>query len=70
MVPSLEAMRTLNDRIACVRVTFPAEGPATMEPIPTNDPLVYGPVFYVDDSEEPMPPPGGFCGSCLELPTG
>jgi hypothetical protein len=38
-----------------------------MEPIPTTDPLVYGPVFYVD-GEESMPPPGGFCGTCLGLP--
>jgi hypothetical protein len=65
------AMRTLTDRIACVRVTFPTDGPATMEPIPTTDPLVKKMVFYVDDDDqEPTPPPpSGFCGSCLELPT-
>jgi hypothetical protein len=62
------AMRTLSDRIACVRVTFPDDGPTTMEPIPTNDPLVMKNVFYVED-EIPPPDPHGFCGSCLELPT-
>lgn len=61
------AMRTLRDRIACVRVTFRDDGPATMEPIPTDDPLVMKPVFYVED-EAPEPDPHGFCGSCLELP--
>jgi hypothetical protein len=62
------AMRTLTSRIACVRVTFPKDGPATMEPIPTTDPLVNDIVFYVDDDQEPPPPPVGFCGTCLELP--
>jgi hypothetical protein len=63
------AMRTLTDRIACVRVTFPTDGPATMEPIPTTDPLVNKAVFYVDEQgPTPVPPPGGFCGSCLDLP--
>jgi hypothetical protein len=61
------AMRTLTDRITCVRVTWPANGPATMEPIPTTDPLVAKYVFYLD-GEYPPPPPSGFCGSCLELP--
>jgi hypothetical protein len=62
------AMRTLTDRIACVRVTFPQDGPATMEPIPTTDPLVKAVVFYTDDGVTPTPPPSGFCGSCLWLP--
>jgi len=62
------AMRTLTDRIACVRVTFPADGPATMEPISATDPLVRTIVFYTD-AQLPTPPPGGFCGSCLDLPT-
>ncbi|MEH1127795.1 hypothetical protein [Micromonospora sp. CPCC 206061] len=64
------AMRTLTDRIACVRVTFPKDGPATMEPIPTTDPLVDKVVFYVGGNQQPTPPPpSGFCGTCLELPT-
>ncbi|MEH1124144.1 hypothetical protein [Micromonospora sp. CPCC 206061] len=62
------AMRTLSDRIACVRVTFPDDGSATMEPIRTTDPLVMKSVFYVE-GEIPPPDPHGFCGSCLELPT-
>jgi hypothetical protein len=62
------AMRTLRDRITCVRVTFPDGGSATMEPIPTTDPLVMKSVFYVED-EAPPPDPHGFCGSCLDLPT-
>lgn len=61
------AMRTLSDRISCVRVTFPEDGLATMEPIPTDDPLVMKRVFYVDD-EGPPTGGGGFCGACLELP--
>jgi hypothetical protein len=63
------AMRSVSDRVACVRVTFPQDGDATMEPIPTTDPLVSKPVFFDDWSvEPPPPPPGGFCGTCLELP--
>jgi hypothetical protein len=61
------AMRTLTDRIACVRVTWPASGPATMERIPTTDPLVKKHVFYLD-GEYPTPPPSEFCGTCLTLP--
>ncbi|GLI03607.1 hypothetical protein [Phytohabitans aurantiacus] len=60
------AMRTTRDRIACVRVSFPTTGPATIESIPTTDPLVDTPVVYVP--EDGPPPPGGFCGSCLHLP--
>jgi hypothetical protein len=61
------AMRTTTDRIACVRVSFPATGPVTMESIPTTDPLVDTPVVYVH-GDDPTPPPGGFCGTCLHLP--
>ncbi|MEO3748610.1 hypothetical protein [Plantactinospora sp. B5E13] len=61
------AMRTLTDRMACVRVTWPTDGPAVMAPIPTTDPLVTQYIFY-DDEEYPTPPPSGFCGSCLDLP--
>ncbi|MCW6007233.1 hypothetical protein K1W54_22200 [Micromonospora sp. CPCC 205371] len=57
------AMRTLSDRIACVRVTWPADRPATMEPIPATDPLVAKPVNWIT-----TPPPSGFCGSCLGDP--
>lgn len=62
------AMRTLTERIACVRVTFPEGAPATMEPISTKDPLVSAYVEY-DSWEYPPPPPSGFCGSCLCFPT-
>lgn len=62
------AMRTLSDRIACVRVTFPDDDAARMEPIPTTDPLVRKNVFYVEE-EAPPSDPHGFCGSCLGLPT-
>lgn len=58
------AMRSLSARIACVRVTWPADGPATMEPIPTTDPLVHRPVTYVTKEEASA----GFCGSCLDHP--
>lgn len=58
------AMRSVSARIACVRVTWPADGPATMEPISTIDPLVRRPVTYVIKEEDS----GGFCGSCLEHP--
>lgn len=58
------AMRATSARIACVRVTWPADGPATMEPIPTTDPLVRLPVTYVDEKDLPH----GFCGSCLDHP--
>ncbi|MGN9909973.1 hypothetical protein ACTMTJ_20705 [Phytohabitans sp. LJ34] len=61
------AMRTLTDRIACARVTWPPDGPATLEPIATTDPLVAATVWYEDDPDCP-PGPGGFCGSCLEKP--
>jgi hypothetical protein len=59
------AMRTLTVRIACARVTWPEDGPATLEPIATTDPLVAG---YVDYEDDPREPPVGFCGSCLDDP--
>ncbi|GAA3774859.1 hypothetical protein GCM10022225_73370 [Plantactinospora mayteni] len=61
------AMRTLTERIACARVTWPEDGPATLEPIATTDPLVAAAVRYEDDQPEP---PVGFCGSCLDDPQG
>jgi len=61
------AMRTLTERIACARVTWLEDGPATLEPIATTDPLVAAAVFYEDD---PPGPPVGFCGSCLDNPQG
>jgi hypothetical protein len=60
------AMRSRTDRIACVRVSFPATGPATMVSIPPTDPLVATPVVYVY-KPGPTPTSGGFCGSCLDL---
>lgn len=59
------AMLAITVRIACARVTWPEDGPATLEPIATNDPLVNRTVFYNDDEPDP---PVGFCGSCLDDP--
>lgn len=59
------AMRTLTERITCVRVTWPGNGLATLEPIATTDPLVAAPVYY--EAYQPNPPVG-YCGSCLEDP--
>lgn len=59
------AVRSPYARIACVRVTWPVNGPATMESIPTTDPLVQQPVTYSAGDDED---PGGFCGSCLDDP--
>jgi hypothetical protein len=61
------AMRTLTERVACARVTWPEDGPATLEPIATTDPLVAAAVRYDEDQPEP---PVGFCGSCLDDPQG
>jgi hypothetical protein len=59
-------MRSPTERIACVRVTFPKGEPATMEPIPVDDPLVDKPVYYSDGVPTVSPSqPSGFCGSCL-----
>lgn len=59
------AMRSLTERITCVRVTWPKDGPATLEPIATTDPLVAARVYYEDSQPDP---PVGYCGSCLEDP--
>jgi hypothetical protein len=61
------AMRTLTERIACAKVTWPVDGPPTLEPIATTDPLVAAAVFY--ENRQPSPPVG-FCGSCLDDPQG
>lgn len=58
------AMRTLTERIACARVTWPEDGPAVLEPIATTDPLVSAAVRYEDDRREPVL----FCGTCLDDP--
>ena len=59
-------MRTVTDRVACVRVETVAGQVSTATPIALDDPLVSETVIYQDDSIPNQPTP--FCASCLDMP--
>jgi hypothetical protein len=56
-------MRTVNDRVACVRVDTTAAGVVTSTPIPFTDPLVAKQVYYDDqwlpETTDPV------CATCV-----
>jgi hypothetical protein len=60
-------VRTVSDRVACVRLDTGPDYRTVATPIGVDDPLVSRTAVFVNDAALP-PPPDPFCATCLTFP--